>query len=55
MKDISNPRQTRQGNDPVQPGLDPGSTGKPKPSNPSTDQKPGQKKEPGEPGYRPER
>jgi hypothetical protein len=38
-------------NEPIQPGLDPSKTGKPKPSDSRTDPKPGEKK--AKPDYRP--
>jgi hypothetical protein len=38
---------------PIQPGLDPSQTGKPRPSDPRTDPKPGEKKKKGDSNYRP--
>jgi hypothetical protein len=50
-----NPIKQSEQNEPVQPGLDPSATGKPRQSDPKTDPKPGQPKKKGDPGYRPER
>ena len=48
-------KHTSEGNELMQPGLDPSSTGKPKQSDPRTDPKPGKPKKKGDPNYQPEK
>jgi hypothetical protein len=53
MKNNFDPHEQKsERNEPLQPGLDPTTTGNPKQSDPSTDLKPGQLKEKSKPGYR---